>query len=306
MFSEMIRSLRQTLALRLTLWYAGAFAASSIPAFVLVYALFVSIVHDRTDDDLKDDLVEFASFLRTGGLDRVRTEIAADAQGRTANEVFFLLEGPDGLPVIQEGISVLSMDRPPAPEETVLETIDVPGSEHRFRTARGSIGTGYVLEIGQSLQEDDEFIATFRNGFLITLAVVLLLAAPIGWVLARRALRQLFDQRRPPGHQSLRPSRVHRLTDHDRAGRGVCPIHPKEFVRRRSDRHRTSHQLSTHLERPRSPARVLCGAGVVPPLGLGLFVDRAGGRQDDGPAGLALRGHRCGTSDGGTCLAPQR
>ena len=44
MFLKTLRSLGHTLALRLTLWYAGIFAASSIVAFTLVYASVVAVV----------------------------------------------------------------------------------------------------------------------------------------------------------------------------------------------------------------------------------------------------------------------
>ena len=66
MFLKTLRSLRHTLALRLTLWYAGIFAASSILAFTLVYTLVVSVVQVRTDEDLEEDIEEFASFDAVG------------------------------------------------------------------------------------------------------------------------------------------------------------------------------------------------------------------------------------------------
>ena len=60
MFLKKLRSLRHTLALRLTVWYAGIFVASCVLAFMLVYVLMVSIVQERTDADLEEDIDEFA------------------------------------------------------------------------------------------------------------------------------------------------------------------------------------------------------------------------------------------------------
>jgi signal transduction histidine kinase len=74
-------------------------------------------------------------------------------------------------------------------DEPVLETLELPEREHGVRSIVGEIGSGLVLQIGQSLEDDDEFIAAFLNGFLITLAGVILLGGPTGWFMARRALR---------------------------------------------------------------------------------------------------------------------
>jgi signal transduction histidine kinase len=62
-----------------------------------------------------------------------------------------------------------------------------------MRWIEGSIAPGHVMRIGQSLEEDDAFIGDFRNGFLVTLAAIILFGAPAGWFLARRALRPVAE-----------------------------------------------------------------------------------------------------------------
>ena len=84
MFSKTLHSLRHTLALRLTLWYAGIFAVSSTLAFALAYALIAAVVRERTDEDLQEDVEEYATFMRVGGLDRVKTEMMVDTEGDEA------------------------------------------------------------------------------------------------------------------------------------------------------------------------------------------------------------------------------
>ncbi len=197
MFSSKLRDLRHTLALRLTLWYAGIFAASSILAFVFVYTLMVSVVQERTDEDLQEDIAEFASFWETGGLERVETEMLLESQGEEADHAFFRLWAPDGQSLASTDLSSWpDLDMPEdallrlaEADEPVLQTLTVPEREHAVRSIYGAIAPGVVLEIGQSLEEDDEFIGAFRDGFLITLAAVGLLGGPIGWFMARRALR---------------------------------------------------------------------------------------------------------------------
>ncbi len=192
-----IRNLRHTLALRLTLWYAGIFVVSSILAFALVYVLMVAVVQERTDEDLRDDIAEFAAFTQSGGLERVKTEMMLETQGQEASDVFLRLWTPDGQPlattdlsswsgldVPRQALQALSRDGEPT-----LQTLTLPQREHKVRRISGTIAPGVVLEIGQSLEEDEEFLSALRNGFLVMLAAVIVVGGPVGWFMARRALR---------------------------------------------------------------------------------------------------------------------
>ncbi|MGH7352543.1 MAG: hypothetical protein ACREJJ_09245, partial [Candidatus Methylomirabilales bacterium] len=105
MFLKTLRSLRHTLALRLTIWYAGIFAASSIVALTLLYASVVAVVQERTDEDLEEDIEEFASLMQSGGLERVKAEITADTEGPGASQTFFRLWAPDGREVLATDLS---------------------------------------------------------------------------------------------------------------------------------------------------------------------------------------------------------
>ena len=57
----------------------------------------------------------------------------------------------------------------------------------------GRIGPGAILQIGMSLEDDDEFVAEFREIFGATLAVVMALAALLGWFMARGALKNVEE-----------------------------------------------------------------------------------------------------------------
>jgi heavy metal sensor kinase len=188
---------RHTLASRLTAWYAAIFAVSSGLAFLIVYFVVVAVVQDRTDNDLREDIEEFASFVEEGGIERVKKELAIETQGDEAEVVYFRLWQPNGTEILSTDVS----DWPslPAPRDalariaggmtTLAQTLPVRQDGHGVRALYGSIGRDMILEIGQSLEEDEEFIAAFRNGFLLTLVAVILLSAPVGWFMARRALR---------------------------------------------------------------------------------------------------------------------
>lgn len=200
MFSRTMRSLRHSLALRLTLWYAGIFAATSILGFALVYFLIFSIVRAREDRELREDLGEYVTLLEEGGIDRVQAELAQEAQDPRAMEGFFRLGAADGREWTAVGCTPPEGRATPeilaelaGGEDLVWRTLELPGREHGFRAVYGTIGPGTVLGIGKSLEEDNDLVAAFLNGFLLTLAAIIALGVPIGWFMARQALGGVGD-----------------------------------------------------------------------------------------------------------------
>ncbi|MBI3900447.1 MAG: HAMP domain-containing protein [Gammaproteobacteria bacterium] len=198
MFLKKIHKWRHTLALRLTIWYGAIFAVSSVLAFALVYGLIAAFVTERTDDDLRETLAEFSAFFAAGGLDRVSKEMAVETAGDEAEKTFLRLWTADGRRLVTTDVSSWSglSDLPAEVVRDVgdgtgarFETFDLPSHQHGIRRMIGSIGAGVVFEAGQTLAEDEELLAAILHGFLMTLAVVFLLGGPIGWFMARRALR---------------------------------------------------------------------------------------------------------------------
>lgn len=190
------RKLLHTLAFRLTLWYGGIFALSAILAFVLVYLLLVAVVQEHTDDDLEGDIEEFAVLLQRGGLERVRNEIDLEVLGEGADAVFFRMWDSTGKPVLTsdlsdwEGLesaaeSQLNLN---TDDDPIIETLVLPEREYPVRSIFGVIGPGLLLQIGESMEDDEEFLAAILKGFVAVLLVVILLGVPIGWFMARRAL----------------------------------------------------------------------------------------------------------------------
>lgn len=194
-------SRRRSLAFRLTLWYGGIFAATSAFAFGLVYLLMLAVVQERTDEDLREDAAEFAAFMQEGGLDRVKREMQLETLGEEAEEVFFRLWSSGGREMASTDLSTWpALDVPPDEllrlepgADPELETLPDFQDGHDVRVVYTAPAPGLVLEMGQSLAEDEEFIGTFLTGFLITLSGVVALGAPIGWFMARHALRGIRD-----------------------------------------------------------------------------------------------------------------
>ncbi|MDP2606017.1 MAG: hypothetical protein Q8S00_26035 [Deltaproteobacteria bacterium] len=72
MLSDKLRRVRRTLTFRLTVWYAGIFTVSSLLAFFFFYLQIASILRERTDEDLSDDIGEFSALLAEKGIEEVK------------------------------------------------------------------------------------------------------------------------------------------------------------------------------------------------------------------------------------------
>ena len=201
MSSDPMRSAPPSLALRLTLWYSGIFAVSCALALALVYVLIVATTQERRDEELDEDIADLASLYRTEGRARLEGEMRLDTAGVDAERAFFRLWTSDGrLLMATELAAFPQLARPPervfgvgAGAEPVLATLDLPGREHRVRVVYGAISGDLVLEIGESLEDDEELIAALLGAFLVPLLAVVFLGPPVGWFLARRALKGIED-----------------------------------------------------------------------------------------------------------------
>lgn len=188
--------LPRSLALRLTIWYAAIFAASSMLAFTVAYVLIAGFVAERTDEDLRQDLDEYALHWRQEGIERVTKEMRFDTQGNDARKSYFRLWGGDGRELAATDLTswpelarASQRVMPEAGKGPQFDTRQLASHEAPVRTLVGNIGPGISLEIGQSLEDDEEFQREILRGFLLSLAIVLLFGGPIGWFMARRALR---------------------------------------------------------------------------------------------------------------------
>jgi heavy metal sensor kinase len=201
MFLRNLLSLRHTLVFRLTVWYAGIFTVFSLLAFAFFYYEIASIVRGRTDAELSETIEEFSSLLSAKGLDAVKRAIIVEAKDDGESKVFYRLLGTDGKEVASSNltpwgrvsINGVALERTSKGAEHVFETLTFPGREHKARIAYGSLGPETVLQIGWSLEQDEEFLAQFQEIFGTTVAVVTVLAALIGWFMAKRALASVEE-----------------------------------------------------------------------------------------------------------------
>src|SRR5512136_539396 len=89
-------NLKNSLAFRLTLWYAGIFTVSSCVAFLLFYTLITSFIRDRTDQELLGQVNRFSTLLAAEGIEAVKNTAVIEAQAAGVKKVFFRLLSLNG------------------------------------------------------------------------------------------------------------------------------------------------------------------------------------------------------------------
>lgn len=196
MYLSKILRLPGTLAFRLTLWYAAIFTVSTLVAFGVFYLAISTVLSNNRDHDLMGDVGEYSTILAREGIDEVRTEMAWDALSDGQEHTFLRLLSMDGKELAATDMSAWrsvgtgsrALEKLKRGADYVLETLDLPEQEFKVRTVYGSIGPNLVLQIGESLEEDAQFLELHRIVFIPLMAAMVIIATIVGWLMARRAL----------------------------------------------------------------------------------------------------------------------
>jgi heavy metal sensor kinase len=185
-----------TLAFRLTLWYAGFFTLSACVAFLFFYFLITSVIRQQTDQDLLSGARTFSSILSVQGAEALKRQAFLEAQAGGEKKVFFRLLYITGqlysssnmsywrdIGINKDAVRQLLDDRRP-----VFDTISIPNRRHKVRILYASLGPGMILQLGRSMENYTRIIEAFRKIFVTTMTLLFVLAAVVGWFLAKRAL----------------------------------------------------------------------------------------------------------------------
>jgi heavy metal sensor kinase len=188
--------LRNTLAVRLTLWYAGIFTVSSCIAFFLFYMLITSFMQAQTDQELLGQVNRFSTLLAAEGVEAVKSVALIEAQAAGVKKVFFRFLSLNGqvfsssnmaywknIHITEAAIRGLLQDSRP-----VLETITIPDHPEKIRILYAMISPRIILQVGQTMEGSSRFLAAFKGIFISTMTLLILAAAGLGWFMARRAV----------------------------------------------------------------------------------------------------------------------
>jgi heavy metal sensor kinase len=201
---------RHSLAFRLTLWYAGIFTVSSCMAFLFFYLLITSVIRERTDQDLSEQAGRFSRLLSMNGIDEVKRFAIIEAQAAGERKIFSRLLSLRGAVFSSSnmsywrdiGIEPKAIQKLVQGSSVVFDTIVLPERKDRVRILYRIIGPGVILQLGQSMENYTRVTDTFKRIFVTTMVFLLIVAALIGWFMARQALSGVGELTRTASHIS--------------------------------------------------------------------------------------------------------
>jgi heavy metal sensor kinase len=180
----------------LTLWYAGIFTASSCVAFVLFYMLINSFIRGKTDQELLSQVNRFSTLLVAEGVESMKGAAVIEAQAAGVKKVFFRFLSLNGqvfsssnmvywkdIGIHEEAIKELLRRR-----AAVFETVAIPDRKEEVRILYAMLSHTIILQVGQAMESYSRFLDAFKGIFITTMTLLIVVAAGVGWFMARQAV----------------------------------------------------------------------------------------------------------------------
>jgi heavy metal sensor kinase len=187
---------RNTLAFRLTLWYAIVFTISSTLVFLIFYLGVSSYFRYQTDQDLQDQVRRFSILLTSQGTLSLGDSAIIEAEAAGVKEVFFRFLYVNGQVFSSSNMSYwkdIGLDETAirtllAHDVPVFRTIEIAGRRDNIRILYAELSPSIIMQVGVTMRSNSRFLDAFRGVFIATTICLVFLAAGVGWFMARRAV----------------------------------------------------------------------------------------------------------------------
>ena len=189
-------NLRKTITFRLILWYSAFFILSTSFLFILAYFLLSSSVRRKDREETQQKLHEYAAQYQAGGITALKNEVGLEGRSATENPWFVRLVGAQNVtlflnaPEHWKDFDLTDLDGNSRNREQpiYLQTRDRGKGLEIESTV---LADGNVLQVGQSTEEQEALLETFREVFTGFMIPAIILGIGGGSFLAYRALRPL-------------------------------------------------------------------------------------------------------------------
>lgn len=187
----------RTLTFRLTLWYALAFTFFWASAFLIIYLSFNSILDNRVDEDLREDIYEFRQLFEAEGMMGVEREVANEVKPGDEEDIVIQLFNLDGKSILSTDTTAWQvldnntqrLRQLASNAGLELETLPRPEQEYDARVIYGLIAPGILLVIGESLEEKEDIMEIMLAVLLALFVIVIPLTSLVGWFMARQGVK---------------------------------------------------------------------------------------------------------------------
>lgn len=194
-----------TLAFRLTIWYASIFALTFFFAILSFYIYAAYTLNETVDKNIFDDEKEFSFILSLKGIEDYETAIILESDTDEDDKVFYRLVSDQDY--IKDGSSNLASWRF-IPDEAALERYK-NGSNHSLDTllkaeppGGASILYGIInkensiVHLNKANNPKEERITSLKRLkriIVIPMLIMIVFAGIIGWFMSKRALKGVED-----------------------------------------------------------------------------------------------------------------
>ncbi len=185
-----------TIAFRLTLWYAGIFIVSSCIMFILFSFFVYKSMLQKIDLDLKENVKVFSQVISREGLNGARRFAITKARAAGEKIVFYRLLYPTGEVFasshmlywkdIKADKSILN--RVLSTKKYLFQTVETSSRDENIRVLYDFVAPGVILQTGLAMETYSKFLNKFKIVFAGSMGFILLFSAIIGWFMAKKAL----------------------------------------------------------------------------------------------------------------------
>jgi signal transduction histidine kinase len=192
---KLLRNFPRSLAVRLNLWHACIFIASSSALFGLLY-FFLAQAIERKDREVTDSkLREFSVIYQSRGVPGLRSYLSQNEELRRRPFFVRLTDRFGNVPLLsvpQDWIEVdMSTIKPGRPAEAFIR---VPkDAESDFTLSYGYLPDGSLLQVGRSANNRATLMQPLRRIFLTVLIPIVLLGFLGGALFAHRSLKPVRE-----------------------------------------------------------------------------------------------------------------
>jgi signal transduction histidine kinase len=187
-------TMRRTLGLRLSVWYATVFIVSTLALAGITYALLSSSLAQRDHDIIRATLREYASRYELGGLPALQRSVQLEERTGTEEQLYVRVIGRDA--------DALFVRSPRAWGEYAVEELDeggvrLSGAFHDRRAvlelASARLFDGSILQVGKTNEIRLALLRKFQIIVGLVSALTLLVGIGGGLVLTQSTLQPIYD-----------------------------------------------------------------------------------------------------------------
>jgi signal transduction histidine kinase len=201
MFLRKLHNLRNSLLFRLTILYAAAFAVLSTIGFSVFYYRIYAVAMEHLDQELLQEAQKYIALMQAAGLEGVRLAFTQEAESEDPTEDFYRLFNFKGDILITTDMSswgviarqdILSKMQQQGLTHAI-QTLAIDGRDEEARMITAIVGPDSVLQIGESLEEVDDYLDIFFKLLFLLVVSFIIVSAVSGWLLARRATSDMQE-----------------------------------------------------------------------------------------------------------------